>query len=388
MTLRYLFYILVAVVLLIGCNKDYCHVSQEKDEDVWISQIELAVPINLSCAPLTKAAPYESLSQLTNNIGVFAIDKTKDVDEGIYMNNVKATISDDKIKFVPEPVYYPYTSNEKLSFYGYYARVSTGGVKVGSQSVDVPVELGDTDILWATAKAENFNVAGQWYDGYNARYIRALYLYDRTEYLPKFRFEHVTACLDFKIKKEENSTNRYTQRIRVTGLSLNNMCTKAFLRVADQRAYAEGGGFDESGYKVDEQGKRLEGVLIPDETSVGTLPMELMLGDYRKELPTFYTDLGCMYICPVEGLSTVSGQIQIELYSMKEGTVVSTSSCNVPFTLDLSAEVGEFKAGYKYILKLNLKESVEVSIGTVATIKPYMDAWGIDDAPEWDPDAI
>ena len=386
--------IFAAAVIFVGCGKDVTH-SLLKDQDAWITQVDLPVPIRLGSQVLTKSEPYDGSDMtLEDMLGVFAIDKTEGVlfnEGGTYLKNVKAEMLQGEISFMT-PVYYPTESKENLSFYAYHARQSEEDVQIeiGPTTIDIPVTLGTrADVLWATSKAETLDSG---LEGFNAPYIREVARRGLQNHLnPMLKFEHMTSCLEFYIKKELNTTgNKFDQRIRMRGLVIDNVYTMAKLRIADKRSHdaATYPDTDINGNRLDENGNRMEGFLTPIDGTIGSL--EVVPGsedsDLLRDLPTTQTRYGYLYICPHGEQKTISGKLNFIVYPDRNSEE-NSRSYTVPFSFDMSKISGalkEFKAGYKYTFVLNVKESAEVLVEAI--VEDYKDAWAEDEVPVWDVD--
>ena len=298
------------VIFMAGCSK-----FQQPEEDAWVDDLSLRVPIEFGSSLLETKASVTDLSQV-GQLSVFGLDKTpgsswvKGQDAAI-LYNVKATINSEKeIELSDGPYFYPLVSTYNYNFYATSPSKSVVNPIDVTPSYDmsdgiyVYANLGQDDILWARSIAEKYGD----YDGYNARYMR----YIRTNRLgtgPELKLEHVTTYLEFSAKANVESTslnpldNEDFTHIKITNISVNGMegsqgvPMRGLLCVANQTdSQKEGKIFNLHDYRSSytpadfiagksptKEGTNLGGVFVyPDYSQGGTYIIKVRYQDSQR----------------------------------------------------------------------------------------------------------
>ena len=219
------------------------------DDDAWVYDESLPVPV-------TFAAPHvavQSKAAMTNEtfktakIGLLGLsDGTEDWNASVenstvLIPNMEITLVDGQIQLENE--YYPMDSKENFSFYGYYPYCSSSAgyltVEAGRNIYALHRGIGDIDILYAFAEATPREYESVTYEGFNAKYIRAIRKNGEEEtYKPKLEFKHVLTGLDFVVKKPEGASD---VAMTLKALSVLNVATEVRLTVASKFSPATNG---------------------------------------------------------------------------------------------------------------------------------------------------
>ena len=241
MKFRYLV-VFAALAFMASCSNEENVQVASVDDDAWVYDESLPVPV-------TFAAPHvavQSKAAMTNEtfktakIGLLGLsDGTEDWNASVenstvLIPNTEITLADGQIQLENE--YYPMDSKENFSFYGYYPYCSfTSGyltVEAGRTISAIYRGIGDTDILYAFAEATSREYESVTYEGFNAKYIRAIRKNGEEEtYKPKLEFKHVLTGLDFVVKKPEGASD---VTMTLKALSVLNVATEVRLTVASK----------------------------------------------------------------------------------------------------------------------------------------------------------
>lgn len=223
-------------ILVAGCSKNN---PQLPPEEAWIDDLSLPVPIQFGSSKLMTKAPIDELADLEGKtLGILGVDKRPEADwssmtsESVLLSNVKGVYATDDggngyIDFLNGPYYYPISTLQNFSFYGYYIydveMEYEGEAEAGGYYI--PVVLGKYDLLWSKAEAVG--------DGYNASYVRENKKMVDGD-LPTFNFRHVTAGLEFLAvaNAQDGETDDDFKNILVREVYVSNAYTTAKLCVA------------------------------------------------------------------------------------------------------------------------------------------------------------
>lgn len=377
-------------MVMAGCSKD-AHTATPGEND-WMYDVELPVPIRFSSGSLldTKAGAIDQASDMLgkefgffafhNNMSGWGISSSNSFyDNGIdgWSQNMIAKCvlnpdNDKRVQFEFEdgPYYYPQTSQNNYTFYSYHAR--TTEVRPNTGSINVVVELGYDDILWAKAAAEPFELQDEkdpgithTYEGFNGRYIRKSLLLDNdldghadnVARHPFMKFEHLTSCVSFSAETEKSvyaETHEGKDLVTITAINIVNTPIKANLCVAHRS--------DES----------LEGVLSArtETGSIGSSDIDVVLTETSQPLSA-----DPFFILPSE---SVTVEIEYTVDSGEGKKVDFTSR----YTLTPEVKNGDkdgqtgFFAGYKYNYNFVVYTPERITIE--AEVTPYVSAFGDD----------
>lgn len=383
-------------MLMASCSKNATEPIPSPDPDAWIYDATLPVPIRFNSGSLmeTKGLAIDKASDMVGKeFGFFAFHNNMNgwgstsgntfYDNGIdgWSQNMIATCvvnpdDDTKVQFQFDggPYYYPQTSLNNYTFFGYHAR--TTEVRPTTNEVNVVVEIGHDDILWAMAEAEKFSLPEDidlYYYGYNGRYIRKSLEEDHDSdgnkdnvaRHPFMTFDHLTSCVTFNaktIKSDFANHNTGKDLITVTNISIVKTPVKAMLCVASKN--------------LDELGNPVHGKLDDKGRSdfIGTIGPESPISvELTEDSQSLYDEP--FFIMPSESIT-----VQIE-YSVSSGdpenkTVDFVSEYTLVPEVKEGEKAGEmgFFAGYKYSYNFIVYTPERIVIE--AEVEPYVSAFG------------
>ena len=248
MKFRYLV-VFAALAFMASCSNEENVQVASVDDDAWVYDESLPVPV-------TFAAPHvavQSKAAMTNEtfktakIGLWGLSNGTEAwnatveNSTVLIPNAEITLVDGQIQLENE--YYPMDSKENFSFYGYYPYGSSSAgyltVEAGRNIYALYRGIGDIDILYAAALAEDREYDGVTYEGFNAKYIRAIRKNGEEEtYKPKLEFKHVLTGLDFVVKKPEGASD---VAMTLKALSVLNVANEVRLTVASKHTPASNG---------------------------------------------------------------------------------------------------------------------------------------------------
>lgn len=387
MKISKLIFLVSSFLLFLACSKHVEPVGPQ--EDAWINDESLRVPIRFGASTFTQVTKtmVNEWTDMDEKIGVFALNLggAEGLLSGsydIYLDNEPASCvsnpegGKDMIEF-EENKYYPYASDRNLSFVSYYPYFESNAPEYYADSIVVPVpkaEWGKHDIMYASAFAERMYVkydgssyvpaekdvdATNYYDGFNATYMRYLYrngLYDSK--MPHLHYSHKTTCLMFEAFLKEDSMSGVAapiiQSIEITGAEIYD---EARLVVAKTDADAEWTG----------------------ELLVGGMPNStLKLGGQNAEDLDAYPDSEGKYALPdyqffLQPMSTSSDlSVTITLENPVNGERMQLTAA-IPKVTDIE----EFKPGHYYPFKITVNHFTGIEIS--ASVEPWRPGWSDDD---------
>lgn len=330
----------LALLAAVSCSK-----SAAPSTDDWVNDESLRVPVQFALGTdvLTKAINYGAITgSVMNNLDVGVIGVAEKKGDGtavvwgqteigsVLIDNLMVTTSESgEIVFSPM-IYYPYGNQYAYSFYSYYPYTNLAGeaASVADGAYSITYELGNTDILWASSKASDYNDIA----GYNAAYCRAVKR-DGVEstYFPKLQYKHLLTAIKFKVVGKESGISDYN--VKVTGMKITNTSTKATLTVADSQGLASG-NLTGSG----------------DGGSIGFSDLDVAVTGAETELCTILALPASNYTAEIT--LTVGGANQ------------SSSS------LTIGTESSSYEAGYIYNFTITVNNPEEVTI-----IETGLDEW-------------
>lgn len=242
---KYICILALAVASLAGCNKD----SAREDENAWIHDESLRVPVLFGSASNIEATTKAIQDGLVTgsvmnslDVGIVGVaekqsDSTPvtwstDLEGSILIDNLGVTTtSTGAVVFSPK-IYYPFGNKYAYSFYSYYPYKNTEGqtASVADGAYKITYNLGNTDILWASAVAQDYNGT----TGFNAAYCRAVKLDGvDSQYYPKLQYSHLLTALVFRIVGKDNDIENYD--VKVTGMQISNTSSTATLSLLTAR---------------------------------------------------------------------------------------------------------------------------------------------------------
>lgn len=250
-----------AALALVACNKNV-----SSNVEPWMQDENAPVPVQIAGSSFnyTSKAAIESLNPEGGEVhfGVFglgeqgkdtevlfqgsagdganALDSYKDEDTGLAVLMIDGF-----------PAYYPIRPLNNYSFYGYHVGETADNTTLeceedGTYSIEIE-DYSHTDILYASAVANDFTVGETTYQGFNSRYVRKAKYHGHADELPKFEFKHITSAVYFSIVAEspaaEESFEFDNANVRVTKVEIHGLPAKAKLYVT--KNYAPSGEIEE-----------------------------------------------------------------------------------------------------------------------------------------------
>ena len=321
---KYLRNILSGTLLLMaaGCAKDVIPEGDVTEEDPWVYDLSLPVPIQFSSSGMTAVASkaivpgmIDGGSMANLDVGVYALEVTDDHQpdpsgepennrfnthqypqtwdrndpESLLLVNEKVTISDAAISLTDK--YYPLTDDRQYSFYSYYPyneNATLGHDGNGDYYYVTFTDLGNTDILYAYHDAHRF----RYYPdelGFNAGYIRFLKSKEEksqywTKYRPNLIYDHLLTALVIQAESSEAKAHVRIQKVELTGVQ-----TSATLYIADNRATGNMSGKLVGTGEADgtislknaEDGDDFSGVVLTSDLTVLSEFLVLPASEYR-----------------------------------------------------------------------------------------------------------
>lgn len=371
-----------------SCSKDIAPVPSP-DPDAWMYDETLPVPIRFGVGelPATKGAINSLAEMQGKDFGFFYThsgndDWRQNTEEARGMKmpqNAHATClvipdgddnpDNDKVqfKFTDGTYYYPSTSDNNYTFYGYYARIDQKYERYAKDSIFVLATVGYDDILWAKAVADKVTDAeGKEYYGYNARYLR------KGGAQPLMNFTHSTARLSLSAKTKQSmyaGENPDSDVIKIKSLKVENAVSSAVLRIA----LKDGVTADAKGKPIDQ--KEWEGSLRP--SSRKSLDAKNLSTDFLTTTSVELCDDFFLY--PEGEGKSISITVTYEVYA-KSTDAAPVQEFTATYDLLPEVKAGDkvgtkgFYAGYWY--KYNFIVYTPERVGIEATVEPYQSAFG------------
>lgn len=372
-----LYVILIASVLMVGCNKKrYEPVIPE--EDAWMYDATLPVPIKFGISNgITTKGMVEGWDDLGDRkIGIFGLPKN--LEEGyqtsypwglttggkLIVNEPSAVVFTDAvgngtIKFDNGPFYYPPKDNSiKYSFFAYYPYDALSNLSYGESASDymrgdIKID-GKTDIMWAKAVTDG--------NGYNAQYLRdaaAANPQDQTAIHPKLEFKHLLTAFNFYIEYEKPAIDGGASReINIESIDFINVYTQVKMRIAARKAKANQSADDSADDSPDEHC----GYLDTTDGTIGTLSVDGSgFVDIKVNELTKNTKYGTIMLYSGQTTSNSSWPEGWTKFSVKirynngEGTETLTQELN------LTRKEG-FEPGQQYGVTITFQGDIETRI--------------------------
>ena len=384
MKITKLILLLSALLSLLACSKNGSE-PMGPQEEAWTKDESLRVPIRFSSSTFTQVTKtmVNEWSDMDEKLGVLALNLGGE--EGlasgsydIYLDNEPAScVSDpdtgkDMIEF-EENKYYPYSSDRNLSFVSYYPYFDSNELEYYADSIVVPIpksEWGKHDIMYASAFAERMYVkydgtsyvpaekdvdATNYYDGFNATYMRYLYkngLYDSK--MPHLHFSHKTTCLMFEAFLKEDQMSGVAapviQSIEITGLEIYDQASLVVARTdvdAEWTGELVVSGTQSSTLKIG--GQDAEDLnAMPDAEGKYALP------DYQ------------FFLQPMPTSSDLNLKITLE-------NPVNGERMQFTAAVPKVTEIDEFKAGHYYPFKIIVNHFTGIEIS--ASVEAWQPGW-------------
>ena len=331
----------------------------------WALDETKAVPILLSGGDqfsVKTKAPVHTLDGV--QFGVLALDMTKsakwapDHESVALYNKVATKGADGYAQFVnpygPITYYYPLVTVEEnnYSFYGYRSsndlvadnpHAQDGYFADGTFKVDVVID--SVDVLWAKSpEAPVLTKAGESgsYNGFNTKYVRMSRLWYpgtwKTDYSPKFTFNHLTTALHFLVVAETADAAASFVENGEKLVTVENVCIDGVYKQAVLDVFA--------------------GTL----TSVGSKGKTLI--DAEPTLPTAAgSEYGTgLFLLPMSSAELAATPLKISFdinFPNPGNDTPTTYSYN---DLDLTPPTGGFLAGKSYTYRIIVKSLEKINI--------------------------
>ncbi|MBE6238901.1 MAG: fimbrillin family protein [Bacteroidales bacterium] len=366
-------------IVMAGCSKNIEPTSP--DPDAWMHDASLPVPVLFSTGsqPMTKATAIDAAADMVGkDFGFFAFHQNMAswgsssgntfADNGIvgWKQNLKGTIAtvpatgNVQFTFDDGPYYYPQSSVNNYTFYGYHAHVLDEEVRPQSGSVSVVVALGHNDILWAKAAAEDITDAeGTTYQGFNARYIRKSLENGAVQH-PLMAFEHLTSAVSFSAKTDKSvfaEENPGKDIVTINKISILNTNLKANLCIA---------------HKTDES---KEGTLAERTSDIGAIDSGNITVQLDETPKPLIGQNNYFFIMPTEEGEGITVQLDYTVDSGEGKVITSSSTYELKPEVqkgDMAGKVGFF-AGYRYDYNFIVYTPERIVIE--ATVEPYEEAF-------------
>lgn len=348
MKFRYMV-VFAALAFLASCsNQENAQLVSEEDNEAWVYDESLPVPVTFAEPEVSIESKALISGQIKGatlpeglDIGVFALATGEGAQswgtdaEGTLINNRRVvTGTGGSITFDPV-VYYPMTSDQAFSFFGYYPY--TNGNVALSANCEVTLDVtGFTDILWGKAYASTIQTNPPT-PGFNAAYVRWAKKNGREDLLPEMQFKHVLTALKFQAQLEDADLS--SDEVKISRLHLVNASTSVLMRVAKS-------GGDIKDYETPELvGQNPGDIWIRQQaTSSGS-------GSLNQVLSSDPVDLGAPVL-------VVPGQN----YTVEIDVVIGGNTTTLQCPVERANKEQPFMAGYEYTLLVKVKSSVEVEI--------------------------
>lgn len=345
---------IAALAMLASCSEKTALMAEDEENNTPV-QVTFGTP---RVSAITKAV-VDNAAWLNGDlkVGVFGLSQS---DNGAWTaptsatvllyNNVATVGADGNLTLTGAPIYYPMDNQENFTFYAYYPVVDvTNHQEFQAASLKCKyVITGTQDILYAKNEAQQKNVSGVDYDGYNARYIR------KTSVKPSLVFNHKLTRLLFEVKAaaEAGGNIEDAKALKVSAVQIVGAKTNATLTIADKTNPGN------------------DGTLVFDVTP--TADLVLVNADGNKLTPVNPTEPAAApigeSIMLEAGLTAYTARIEIQ---NALGQVVNTAT--VPVQLNGAKA---FEAGKQYTLTITVYSPTKVEISTTLT------DWEQGDQPE------
>lgn len=347
MKFRYMV-VFAALAFLASCsNQENTQLVSEEDNEAWVYDESLPVPVTFAEPEVSIESKALISGQIKGatlpeglDIGVFALATGEGAQswgtdaEGTLINNRRVvTGTGGSITFDPV-VYYPMTSDQAFSFFGYYPYNNDVALSTNCEvSLDVN---GYTDILWGKAYASTIQTNPPTL-GFNAAYVRWAKKNGREDLLPEMQFKHVLTALKFQAQLEDADLS--SDEVKVSRLKLVNATNKILMRIAKSEE-------DVAGYLEPELVSQGKGDIWIRQVASASGS-----GSLNQVLNSDPVDLGAPVL-------VVPGQN----YTVEIDVVIGGNTTTLQCPVERANKEQPFMAGYEYTLLVKVKSPVEVEI--------------------------
>lgn len=255
-----------SIFFMVSCAKNASPEVIGKPQEPWVNDASLPVPVYIGAGDNYRVESKAAVSAANlegTQFGIFAVDLDAsdawaDGAPQVLLQNKVGRYSSGNIEFVEGKQYYPMLTVYNYTFYGYHTTSTTfeedPAAFNGSWNGDTfytDIDLGNTDILWAKAYAEDLTNPSPDSEedavikGFNARYARNArkwYPNSYVQYQPALDFVHLTTALYFRAVAEDDyaAETLAAGNVTVSELSVSGVPTRARLYIADKTGENEG----------------------------------------------------------------------------------------------------------------------------------------------------
>lgn len=364
-----------ALAVLAGCSKTGSGEVAGSDDEAWVNDETLPVPVTFSSQMVgigTKAlVEGDVMSNLP--IGIFGLatlcdnnDTDTRVDDtyspnwaydgyqGILMSNTRVVTGENGEVEFATPYYYPMDNAYTYSFYGYHPHVA---VTYADGWYQAEFTMGQSDVMWAESHAAALSAPDEGRFGFNAAYIRRIKRATEVtdQLMPNLQFNHLLTALQFRAVTADGSD---TGSIKIVGMQLNNITTKARLNIAGDSS-------------VDPDCS-LAGTIAPVEGSEGTIYVSNNEGSSVLDVTPVSEDLNGALIGTLMVLPTTE---ELSATVVLRAGDVTTTVRDVRF----SPRASGFQAGKRYAIYVRVNNAMQVEITT--GLVPWDDETGVETDP-------
>lgn len=343
------FFTAIAVLaMLASCSEKTSVVPAEEKEDNSPVRVSFSAP---RISTITKAVVDNTLWTSGDlKVGVFGLASGDSGDWSsagspvvLLYNNVSTVGTDGNLTLTGDPIYYPLDNKENFSFFAYYPVVSaSSNQEFTATSVKCKYVIdGSQDILYAKNVAEQQNVGGTNYDGYNARYIR------KTGNKPSLTFDHKLTRLLFEVKAaaEAGGDINQAKALKISDVRIVNAKTNATLTIADKTTPAN------------------DGTLLFEATPLEDLVLKNADGSALTPVNPAAPDAAAIG----ESIMLEPGQTEYAArIVLQDAAGIVINTVNVPVSL---GGTKTFEAGKQYQLTITVYSPTKVEIST--TLNPW-----------------
>ena len=348
-----------ALAFMASCSNEENVQVASVDDDAWVYDESLPVPVTFAAPEVAIESKAGLISgQITGDklpsgldIGIYALATGEGAQSwtgnGKLIDNRRVVTGEGgSVTFEPA-VYYPMTSDQNFSFFGYYP-YTQNAVATTNCEVTLAVD-GFTDILWGVAYAATIQTTPPTL-GYNAVYARWAKKNNREDLLPELAFKHVLTALKFQAVLED--ADLVDSEVKISRLRLINETNSVLMRVAKSE-------MDVTSYEPELVGQGTGEIWIRKEAnSSGT-------GSLNQVITGSAADLGA----PVLVMPKTNYTVEIDV-------VVNGNTTTMQLPVKRNGDL-LFEAGYEYTLTVKVKSPMEVEI-VETSLKPWRPVTGGD----------
>lgn len=344
-----------------GCSKEVVRDSHNPNEEPWVSDLSLPVPIEFGSSGFqfeTKASMIKTSNLDSVPLRLFAIDTAKGLsatataDRHVLFANELARYDSQLEKIVfdgGKTWYYPYASSHNYSFYAYHVGMDNPVVTKGNSrdGLYVKVNLNEcqSDILWAEAKATPYGDGEDAVHGFNAKYMRAISPDpEMDKYLPHLHFYHLTTAMTFNFKvlpkdADNSQANELLKNVKIESLQLSNIPALLNLWLVDNT----------------EGEDNLKGKLMTQSGQENSFPVRMNCDTIKMANVGEVSKLGTLFVMVPDKVTTIEVDMVISVPLSSDSDVQT-----VPVKLKLTS-ADNFERGKEYSYTIEMRSLEEIS---------------------------